>query len=332
MLAHQANAHRLIAVIVVTVVIAVVIVVDAAVAVANAVVVAAAATVAKRKTGFGRFFFIRTSVISPILKSLVLAIKPFMKTKTLLLLFSFKIFAFQPVDINQASVEQIGLLPGVGEKLAKNIKDYRQKHGAITDEENLLKVSGITEKKLEKMRNHVIFGKSLKKPKKLSKIAVQTPKLVIPLDELEKMVLAVYGLDTKIDDNLKKRVRLYAWAPEFSAMADMGKNDITQRKPENKSDMVSRQGGDFGIGIKATFNFEKLIFNTHELDVLKLSLSRAKEREQVLEKLHKSYFRYKQALLENDNNLKIELEELTAALDSMSNGAFSSYQKDGNAL
>ena len=56
------------------------------------------------------------------------------------------------IDINSASLQQLQLLPGIGETLAQRILDYREEHGAFASVDDLLNVSGIGEKKLEQIR------------------------------------------------------------------------------------------------------------------------------------------------------------------------------------
>ena len=59
----------------------------------------------------------------------------------------------QPVDVNTATIEQLSTLPGVGPEIAKKIVKGRPYAKA----EDLLKVPGIGEKTLEKMRPRLKF-------------------------------------------------------------------------------------------------------------------------------------------------------------------------------
>lgn len=45
-----------------------------------------------------------------------------------------------PLDINYASAEELALLDGIGDTLAKNIVDYRNEHGSFRSTEELLNV------------------------------------------------------------------------------------------------------------------------------------------------------------------------------------------------
>lgn len=59
------------------------------------------------------------------------------------------------VNINTATAEQLTALPGVGEATARAIVEDRQKNGRFTSPEDLMRVSGIGQKKFDKMKDKV---------------------------------------------------------------------------------------------------------------------------------------------------------------------------------
>ncbi|MFH1846890.1 MAG: helix-hairpin-helix domain-containing protein [Candidatus Omnitrophota bacterium] len=59
------------------------------------------------------------------------------------------------VNINTSRVDELCLIPGVGEKLAKQIIDYRQSKGNYFKKEELLNVKGIGSKKFEKLKEFI---------------------------------------------------------------------------------------------------------------------------------------------------------------------------------
>ena len=63
--------------------------------------------------------------------------------------------AGQIIDINRAGVEELIEIPGIGKSLAQRIVDFRDEHGPFKRVEDLLKIRGIGEKSLEKIRPHV---------------------------------------------------------------------------------------------------------------------------------------------------------------------------------
>jgi competence protein ComEA len=68
-------------------------------------------------------------------------------------------FSTNKIDINQATVEELEKLPGIGPKIAKNIVEYREKNGPFRSIEELLKVKGIGPKKLEQIKKYLKINK-----------------------------------------------------------------------------------------------------------------------------------------------------------------------------
>jgi len=62
------------------------------------------------------------------------------------------------VDINNADLDKLVNIPGIGNTLASGIIEYRDANGPFLLETDLLKVKGIGEKKFEKMREYIKVG------------------------------------------------------------------------------------------------------------------------------------------------------------------------------
>lgn len=60
-----------------------------------------------------------------------------------------------PLDLNRASVEDLSLIPGIGESLAREIIAYRQKRKGFRSIEELKEVNGIGEQKFESIKKYV---------------------------------------------------------------------------------------------------------------------------------------------------------------------------------
>ena len=62
------------------------------------------------------------------------------------------------LDLNTATLQQLTLLPGIGETLAQRILDYRTEHNGFTTVEELKQVSGIGDKKYAEIFPYVKVG------------------------------------------------------------------------------------------------------------------------------------------------------------------------------
>ena len=64
-----------------------------------------------------------------------------------------------PVDLNKATVESLTTIPGIGKVTAERIVEWRETNGPFRRIEDLMKVKGIGEKSLEKIRPYIRVGK-----------------------------------------------------------------------------------------------------------------------------------------------------------------------------
>jgi competence protein ComEA len=62
------------------------------------------------------------------------------------------------VNLNTATSTQIATLPGIGEKAAQRIIEYREKNGGFKKVEELMNVKGIAEKSFLKLKPLVTVG------------------------------------------------------------------------------------------------------------------------------------------------------------------------------
>ena len=63
-----------------------------------------------------------------------------------------------PIDLNRSSFADLVLVPGIGEKTAEKIVEERRLNGAFVRIEELARVKGIKEKRLEKLRRYLCIG------------------------------------------------------------------------------------------------------------------------------------------------------------------------------
>lgn len=64
-----------------------------------------------------------------------------------------------PINVNQASAEDLTLLDGIGPVLAERIVEQRERAGPFESVEDLMDVKGIGPKKLKKIREYITVGK-----------------------------------------------------------------------------------------------------------------------------------------------------------------------------
>jgi competence protein ComEA len=61
----------------------------------------------------------------------------------------------EKIDINKATIEQLAMIKGIGEKKALAIIEYREMNGAFANIAELVKVKGIGESTLKKIQPFV---------------------------------------------------------------------------------------------------------------------------------------------------------------------------------
>ena len=62
------------------------------------------------------------------------------------------------INLNEADLYDLQRLPGIGEKRAQDILEYRQNNGPFQNIEELMQVKGIGEGILEELRDYVTVG------------------------------------------------------------------------------------------------------------------------------------------------------------------------------
>jgi competence protein ComEA len=63
-----------------------------------------------------------------------------------------------PIDLNRSSLEELGLVPGIGKATAERILERRSLAGPFRGIDELMEVRGIKEKRLEKLRPYLCIG------------------------------------------------------------------------------------------------------------------------------------------------------------------------------
>jgi competence protein ComEA len=66
----------------------------------------------------------------------------------------------RPIDINTADSAALESVPGIGKSLSQRILAFREKNGAFQSVDDLLKVQGIGEKSIQKLRPYLTVAKA----------------------------------------------------------------------------------------------------------------------------------------------------------------------------
>lgn len=73
------------------------------------------------------------------------------------IIVSRNILSDELISINSASAETLRSIPGIGEVIARRIIDYRNQFGSFEDLEDLKRVNGIGDKKIEIIKRYITF-------------------------------------------------------------------------------------------------------------------------------------------------------------------------------
>jgi competence protein ComEA len=66
--------------------------------------------------------------------------------------------AVAPINLNTATAAELEKLPGIGQKVAARIVEYREKNGPFKKVEELMNVQGIGEKSFLQFRSQLTVG------------------------------------------------------------------------------------------------------------------------------------------------------------------------------
>ena len=61
----------------------------------------------------------------------------------------------EPVNLNTATLDQLQILPGIGQTKAQAILDYRENNGPFTTPEELMNVPGIGQATFDKLSSYI---------------------------------------------------------------------------------------------------------------------------------------------------------------------------------
>jgi competence ComEA-like helix-hairpin-helix protein len=275
--------------------------------------------------------------------------------------FSWVSFAaFQAVDINNASKEQIMALPGIGDKLARRIIEHREKKGAFLSVEDLLLIEGCKPKLLEKIKGQILLKKkirtssefrSLSTAKKGITVSSNLKKNSISDEEIRVLMLSFASeplirsvqeeairyanANPSQVDSWLRRVRQAAWMPKINTKGgrDLDKGQSVREKVGDLDVLYHKESANWSFNLQAEWKLGELIFNREELSVARESVRQTILREDIIEDVTNKYFERRRLQIldliasEEEASIKImrqvKIQELTAQIDGFTGGWFS---------
>jgi len=66
----------------------------------------------------------------------------------------------RPIDLNTADSAALESVPGIGKSLSQRILSFREKNGPFQSVDDLLKIQGIGEKSIQKLRPYLTVAKA----------------------------------------------------------------------------------------------------------------------------------------------------------------------------
>ena len=66
------------------------------------------------------------------------------------------LMAGEKINLNNAELEKLITIKGIGQALAQRIIDYREKNGSFEKIEDIMKVKGISQKKFESIKDAIV--------------------------------------------------------------------------------------------------------------------------------------------------------------------------------
>jgi competence protein ComEA len=272
-----------------------------------------------------------------------------LKSAIVIILLSLSCAASQLIDINNASVKQLMILQGVGQKLAERIVKVRASQGGFASVDDLVKVQGFSEKLLERVRGEIEVKplKMAQKAKPASTAA--SPKAAEP--DVRTLFLsfeneptitqvhhdAIETIQAQPDRILSwfSRARNAAWLPKVRGGAgrNLDQGQSLRKKIGEEDTFFVKDSVDLEFNAQLEWQLDELLFSRHELGAAREARRLHELRAKVLTQVTKDYFERRKLQVEEKlqgageahQNLArtIRIAELTANIDAMTGGKFS---------
>lgn len=254
----------------------------------------------------------------------------------------------QKIDLNSADAEELEQLPGIGPKLAAEIVKDREENGPFSVPEDLARVRGVSSKLVEKLLDHVTTGgggggalvvkEGQPIPSAVAKKVLEAFGHEPTIREVQEAAVLYARAHPDAIDSMRWRVRTNALLPEFQTwvVADLDR-DVRTRTNLDAADAVIQTTDDdnsLRLTARATWDLDRVVFDRNELGVWRESMRMANLRDRVVDEVTRRY--YERRRLQVDLELSppteladrvrkdLRIQELTADLDALTGGWFSS--------
>lgn len=255
----------------------------------------------------------------------------------------------QRVNVNDADVEELSQLPGIGRKLAEAIVQDRDAHGPFLAVEDLTRVAGVSSGVLAKVQGRVTTddgaaGSGAVITRQGDTVSAEVAQRVLnrfaaepSIREVQVAVLDYAQAHPDLVASWRLRSRTAALLPEFRSRVDYELDDDLRTRTDTSATeaVVETRDNDVGykLQVQGTWSLDELVFNPQELAVTREGVRLANLRDRVLDDATRRYFERRRLQVDlemsppKDLNERIRkdlrVQELTADLDALSGGWFS---------
>ena len=251
---------------------------------------------------------------------------------------------FAQVDLNQATVADFDAIPNIDQTMAVAIVDYRNQKGQLSSVESL-RVLNLPESSLDSLRDETMVSLTVSKRSGGQYSSVDQ---VLSQFDGEPDIRAVQAMAMRysktnpelMEQWLNSSKRAYALPKvnlqyekklDASTRFDYVENIDDPNNPSAQADYY-QVGNDDKVVVKLEWRLDKLVMSSEQIRVINESGKANKLRENILDEVTRLYFDRRrlqvESLLEPPSSLQdqielaLRLQEMTANLDALTGGEF----------
>ena len=264
-------------------------------------------------------------------------------------IFFWMLHSFAQIPINEATSQQLSELEGISETQAEQIVKLRREMGRIDNLESL-RILGFSDQTLDILRQELVVMLPISKIGLAKAQKYNTVAEVLAAFNHEPKVQEVQGMAMFYSKTNPERIK--GWLNSVRQAYALPKVNVQYEKELDGStryDYIDADSGlsavrdyeqvenDDKIVVKLEWRLDKLVMSSEQIRVLNESQKAVKVREKLLDEVTRLYFDRRrlqvEGLLKPASSLNDEIEytlrlqEMTANLDALTGGAFSSAIK-----